>query len=69
MQDENLLQDTHPLMDSPQLIQSTLDAVSAHVSIVDQDGNILFVNTSWRDFGAANQLQYENSGVGINYLY
>ena len=62
------MQDVHPLIDSPQLIQSTLDAVSAHVSVVDEDGKIVFVNTSWRDFAVANQLRYENFGIGINYL-
>jgi PAS domain-containing protein len=68
MKDVRLVQDADALLVSQQSFQITLDALSAHISILDGDGNILYVNTGWRDFADANQLGYENHGVDINYL-
>ena len=37
-------------------------------AIFDEAGTILAVNASWRRFGAENGLNWENCGVGRNYL-
>jgi len=48
----------------------TLDAIAAHLCVLDQSGRILAVNQAWRDFydqnhAAPDSLDY---GVGSNYL-
>jgi diguanylate cyclase (GGDEF)-like protein/PAS domain S-box-containing protein len=45
-----------------------LNALPAHVALLDARGLILSVNDAWRRFGAANALEYAGHGVGINYL-
>lgn len=49
------------------LARSTLDALSAHICIVDESGMILAVNRSWEDFAEENHL-LRSAGVGENYL-
>ncbi len=49
-------------------LQSTLDALSAHIAILNAEGEILAVNRSWRTFGEQNDFSWENHGVGYNYL-
>jgi PAS domain S-box-containing protein len=56
------------LQESKQFLQSTLNALSAHVSIIDEQGNIIAVNESWRRFADQNGLKDNNYGVGSNYL-
>ena len=55
------------LAESERLARSTLDALSAHVAILDQSGLILAVNAAWREFGFSNSVKSE-VGVGVNYL-
>jgi PAS domain S-box-containing protein len=52
------------LHDSVQLKLSTLQAMPAHIAVVDQQGRILFVNEAWREFAPGNT----ELGVGANYL-
>ncbi len=68
MKDSNLVSDTPPLMESQPFAKSILDALTAHISILDEFGNIQYVNAGWRDFADANQLNDPNYGVGVNYL-
>ncbi len=53
---------------SRHFIQSSLDALSAHIAILDGSGTILAVNASWRYFADQNGLGWEDYGVGRNYL-
>lgn len=53
---------------SQELFHSSLDALSAHIAVLDTDGTILVVNGSWRDFARENGLAWPNYGVGRNYL-
>jgi signal transduction histidine kinase len=53
---------------SQQFLQSTIDALSAHIAILDEAGNIIAVNDPWRRFGADNGLQSPGHGLGANYL-
>ena len=48
--------------------QQVLDALSAHIAVLDEHGIILAVNKAWREFGEANLAQWENGGIGLNYL-
>jgi PAS domain S-box-containing protein len=50
------------------LFQAALDALPAHIAILDETGTILAVNKAWRGFGAANDLTLANDGIGSNYL-
>jgi diguanylate cyclase (GGDEF)-like protein/PAS domain S-box-containing protein len=68
MKDQNALTDAQQSTVSQQLEEVALDALSAHICILDQDGIIRYVNTSWRDFANANQLESPDYGVGVNYL-
>jgi signal transduction histidine kinase len=56
------------LQASRQFSQSSLDALSAHIAILDGNGTILAVNASWRQFAAQNRLEWEDYGVGRSYL-
>lgn len=68
MKDANLLGDMHNVLEYQPFIQSTLDALPAHIAILDKDGNILYVNASWRNFADANHLDDDDYRVGTNYL-
>lgn len=56
------------LKESEDFLKSTLDALSAHVAILDECGTIVAVNAAWRRFAEANQLGLAEYGVGKNYL-
>jgi two-component system, cell cycle sensor histidine kinase and response regulator CckA len=56
------------LRKSQQLLQSTLDALSIHIAILDQTGTIIGVNAAWRRFAADNGYNDSSYGVGVNYL-
>ena len=45
-----------------------LDAVPAHVAVLDADGVIVAVNRAWRRFADENGLRDAHHGVGRNYL-
>ncbi len=45
-----------------------LDALPAHVAVLDAEGVIVSVNAAWRQFGADNALQGIGYFVGRNYL-
>ena len=53
---------------SQRFLQLTLDALAAHIAILDEAGVILEVNTSWRQFADANGLGWDDYGIGRNYL-
>jgi PAS domain S-box-containing protein len=48
--------------------QETIDALSAHICVLDANGTIISVNRSWRDFADANPPVPENYCNGANYL-
>ena len=49
-------------------VQTALDALSAHVAILNDEGEIIRVNAAWSSFGQANGYKNPQSGIGINYL-
>ncbi len=55
------------LLLSPSTLRDTLDAISAHIAIVDDEGIILGVNEPWRTFMDAAELNHPNYGLGTHY--
>ena len=49
-------------------VWSTIDALSTHLAILDESGNILAVNRAWRTFAENNAPATENLCEGVNYL-
>ncbi len=47
---------------------STLNALSAHIAVLDAEGTIVAVNEAWRRFADENHLGWRDYGVGRNYL-
>ncbi len=45
-----------------------LNALPAHIALLDPQGGIASVNQTWRQFGSANELLSPEFGVGLNYL-
>ena len=45
-----------------------LDALPAHIALLDARGTIASVNKAWRQFGDANGLHSPGHEVGVNYL-
>ncbi|MFZ4538924.1 HD-GYP domain-containing protein [Propionivibrio sp.] len=47
---------------------AVIDALTAHVALLDEFGGIVAVNEAWRQFADANGSRLPNYGVGSNYL-
>jgi len=47
---------------------AVLDALPAHIAVIDPLGRLLMVNAAWRHFGRANHLLAPGGEVGFNYL-
>ena len=56
------------LRESELFAQATLDALSAHIAVLDETGTIITVNRAWRAFAAANSPLTSNCNEGANYL-
>src|SRR5690606_33005560 len=48
--------------------RATVDALSAHIAIIDENGVIVAVNKAWRDFASSNQPVRSNVHEGANSL-
>lgn len=51
-----------------QLAQSSLDALAAHIAVLDAEGTILSVNAAWSRFARENGLADPLCGIGGNYF-
>lgn len=56
------------MLESELLAASTVDALTARMTILDESGRILAVNQAWRDFASAHSGLLPNEDVGTNYL-
>ncbi|MCU0512631.1 MAG: ATP-binding protein [Anaerolineae bacterium] len=54
--------------EAERFVQSALDALSAHIAILDKTGRIIGVNASWQQFADGNGFSAGNYGIGLNYL-
>ncbi|NLT74689.1 MAG: sensor histidine kinase [Chloroflexi bacterium] len=50
------------------LLQAVVDALSAHIAVLDSRGVIRAVNRAWRTFADANGLAWPDYGLGRDYL-
>ncbi len=51
-----------------QMAQATIDALSANICVLDEQGKIIAANRSWFTFARANSGEMEKVGEGVNYL-
>lgn len=58
----------HSVLESRRFLQSTLDALSAHIAILDESGVIVSVNAAWDRFASDNEHAVTGLGAGRNYL-
>ncbi len=56
------------LAESECFLRSTLDALSAHIAILDDEGHIITVNQAWKEFACRNNGAPEAVCEGANYL-
>ncbi|OAI05407.1 diguanylate cyclase [Methylomonas methanica] len=45
-----------------------LNALPAHIALLDSQGRIISVNQAWRQFATENAFPYIGFGIGLNYL-
>ncbi|MBA2411011.1 MAG: EAL domain-containing protein [Gammaproteobacteria bacterium] len=51
-----------------QLLQGVFDSVSSEIVLLDADGVITHVSSSWERFALENEAAVERIGIGMNYL-
>lgn len=56
------------MKDSSEFLRSVIDSMADHIAVIDERGQIVFVNRSWQQFGSANAATLENSWEQVNYL-
>lgn len=52
----------------PNLYQTVVNSMSAHVAILDEHGVIIDTNRAWQEFASLNGMKQSFDGIGINYL-
>jgi hypothetical protein len=52
----------------PTLSESTIDAMLAHIAVIDSTGSILTVNAAWREFARLNGADPAAVSENVNYL-
>jgi PAS domain S-box-containing protein len=68
------MQAERAIRDSQKFAQSTIDALSSHVCVLDETGTIVAVNRAWKNFAEANRKPDSGDGgpagvgEGANYL-
>jgi len=62
-----LKQRDRELRESAAVRQSILDALPAHVVLLDAAGVVRFANRAWRTFAESNALGVAEAGIGMNY--
>lgn len=56
------------LLESERFTRSTMDALTAHIAVLDENGTILAVNKAWQDFAEANPPIFRCECGVTNYL-
>ncbi len=56
------------LLESKHFLRSTLDALSSHIAILDEEGTIVEINQAWQNSADVDGLPTERCGIGDNYL-
>lgn len=55
--------------ESYDFLRAILDTITEHIVAIDKEGNILFVNNTWKSFGKKNSCSISESWDGVNYLH
>lgn len=56
------------LKKSDYMLQATLDALSSHIAVLNEQGNIIIVNKAWQKFAEENKGLTIACGIGTNYI-
>jgi diguanylate cyclase (GGDEF)-like protein len=56
------------MIESYEFLKSVIDNLTEHIVVIDNEGNILFVNRAWITFSQNNNCLINNSWIGVNYL-
>jgi PAS domain-containing protein len=56
------------LREAEEFTRATLNSLSEHIAILDEDGLILWVNQAWENYSRDNRGDPAKTGVGVNYL-
>ncbi len=56
------------LLESERFARSTMDALTAHIAVLDESGTVLAVNKAWQDFADANPPVFRCNCGTTNYL-
>lgn len=56
------------LLDMRAALLGTLDGLSSHIAVLDEDGVIVLTNKAWDDFAGANGSSAPAVGPGVSYL-
>lgn len=64
----NLLLAEEQLLESEQFTKWTLDSLEQHIAVLDDSGEIVAINRSWRDFALNNDGDISAMDIGANYL-
>ncbi|MBQ0724286.1 MAG: sensor domain-containing diguanylate cyclase [Cycloclasticus sp.] len=56
------------MKDSYEFLKSVIDTIAEHVVVIDNEGEIVFVNNSWVLFGQQNACLINKTWEGVNYL-
>lgn len=56
------------MIKSYNFLKSILDTINQHVAVIDSEGDILYINKTWRLFGIDNACTIDEKWKGINYL-
>lgn len=51
-----------------EFFEKTLDSLRSYVAVLNEDGTIISVNTSWTEFAATKGQAEQFCGTGVNYL-
>ena len=68
VREEFLLRESEGLRAARQFLQSTLDALTSQIAILDEEGRIIAVNAAWSQCEGSRPLVGTCCGVGMNYL-
>ena len=68
VREEFLLREGEDLREARRFLQSTLDALTSQIAILNEEGQILAVNAAWDRYEGARPLLGTRCGVGMNYL-
>ncbi len=66
--EQNVSERTKDLQIATAFQECILNSIDAEICIVNESGEILFVNDRWQNLSACNSGDVQQTGVGINYL-